>query len=87
MNRALKIVPVFAAAAMLMAGPASATQTKKHHVSCSKIRSELTAGKKPSEVAADLNVSEATVMKCTPKVASTKQHPKTHQQPHTAPAQ
>ena len=87
LNRALAIVPVVAAAAMLLTGPASATTTKKHHVSCSKIRSELTAGKKPSEVASDLNVSEATVMKCTPKVASTKQHSKTHSQSHTAPAQ
>ena len=86
MNRALVIVPALAAAAMLLTGPASATSTKKHHVSCSKIRSELDAGKKPAEVASDLNVSEAAVMKCTPKVASTK-HSKTHQQSHTAPAQ
>jgi len=86
MNRALTIIPVLAAAAMLLSGPASATTTKKHHVSCSKIKSELSAGKKPSEVASDLNVSEATVMKCEPKVASNKQHTKTHQS-HTAPAQ
>ncbi len=85
MNRALVII----AAGMLLAGPVSATTTKKHQVSCAKIRSELTAGKKPAEVASDLNVSEAKVMKCTPKVASTKQHSSksTHQQSHTAPAQ
>jgi hypothetical protein len=81
MNRAL----AFIAAAMLLAGPAAAT-TKKPHVSCAKVRSELSAGKKPAEVASDLNISEAKVMHCSPKVASTKHHTKSgHPQP--APAQ
>lgn len=82
---AVAIVPVLAAA-MLLAGPVFAT-TKKHHVSCKTIRSEITAGKKPAEVASDLNISEAQVAKCNPKVASNKQHTKGSQQPAKAPAQ
>jgi len=62
----------FLAAAMLLAGPASATAAKK--VNCHQVRSELQAGKTPADVAKDLKISTKDVDHCSAKVASNKKH-------------
>jgi hypothetical protein len=71
MKRILVAAVPFLAAAMLVAGPATAT-TKK--VTCKQIRAELSSGKAPADVAKDLKVSKKTVDKCNAKVASAKKH-------------
>lgn len=91
MKRILVAAVPFLAAAMLVAGPATAT-TKK--VTCKQIRAELASGKAPADVEKDLKVSKKTVDKCNAKVASAKKHSTTSHSskssappPQTAPAQ
>ena len=72
MKRILVAAVPFLAAAMLVAGPASATTAKK--VSCHQVRSELQAGKTPGDVAKDLKISKKDVDRCNAKVASNKKH-------------
>ena len=85
MKRLVVAAVPFLAAAMLFAGPVSATA--KHHVSCKQIRAELAAGKKPDEVASDLKVSKSAVSHCSAKVASSKQHTGSTGTQHEPPAQ
>jgi hypothetical protein len=76
MNRTMLAAVPFLAAALLVAGPVSATTAKK--VSCQQIRTELQAGKTPAEVEKDLKVSKKDVDHCSAKVASNKKHTTTH---------
>jgi curli biogenesis system outer membrane secretion channel CsgG len=72
MKRILTAAVPLLAAALLVAGPASATSSKK--VSCKQVREELAAGKTPAEVASELKISKKTVDHCNAKVASSKKH-------------
>jgi hypothetical protein len=72
MKRILVAAVPFLAAAMVVAGPVSATTAKK--VSCHQIHDELAAGKTPAEVEKDLKVTKKDIDHCSAKVASSKKH-------------
>lgn len=78
MKRIAGIALPLVAAALFVVGPVAATT--KHHGVCKQVRSELAAGKSSAEIAKELKVSKATIAKCNPKVASSKQHRSSSQQ-------